>query len=286
MNYPCRDSHFAHRFVRLLQKSCAAQDIGQTACLLLVYIAHTEDAARYSGPVRFWNEQLMSVMGFKSPKQLNDARQRAVDAGWLAYERNGNREVGRYFVIVPAGFEGLDDRLIEDNRSVNHSENGMNSGTNSGKRKERIAERIGDELRNEKVTESGKPSIPNPNPNPVDSPKVGSPPVGPVFSCIGKGASQWRATEEQLADWGAAFPFLDIRNQLARANAWIEADPKRRKTAGGMARFLVGWLSRSEPDREIEQQPKKPTSRVFRPGPDWDGGDIYAYARSKGFDVP
>jgi hypothetical protein len=138
-------------------------DIGQNACLLLCYIAHTEDAARYSGPVRFWNEQLMTVMGFKSPKQLNEARSKAESAGWLVYERSGNREVGRYWVTVPEHFEGLSDAVIEDNRSVIHSENGTNSGMN----KERITERIGDGSRNENGTESGKPSNPIPVPRPV-----------------------------------------------------------------------------------------------------------------------
>jgi hypothetical protein len=164
--YPIRCKFFAHKFVRLLQKSCAAMDIGQDACLLLCYIAHTEDAARYSGPVRYWNEQLMTVMGFKSPKQLNEARKLAEDAGWLVYERLGNRQVGRYWVKVPHQFEGLDDTVIEPNHSVNHSADGMNSGTNDGMNKGRIAERISDGSRNEKVTESGKPSIPIPNPSP------------------------------------------------------------------------------------------------------------------------
>jgi hypothetical protein len=162
MNYPKREPFFAHKFVRLLTKSCAAQDIGLNAFSLLCVIAHQEDSARYSGPVRFWNEQLMNVLGFKSPKQLNDCRSKAIQFGWLSYERSGNREVGRYAVTIPESFEGLEDTQIEDNRSLNHSsihaENGMS--------KERIAERLGDESRNESVTESGKPSIPNPIPNP------------------------------------------------------------------------------------------------------------------------
>lgn len=161
-DYPKRDPFFAHRFVRLLQKSCAAMEIGPNACLLLCYIAHTEDAVRYSGPVKFWNEQLMTTMGFKSPKQLNDCRKRAVEAGWLVYERSGHRQVGKYWVAIPAEFEGLDDSVIEPI----HSEYGTNSGMNG----ERIAERIGDgsrnESRNESVTESGKPSNPVPKPNP------------------------------------------------------------------------------------------------------------------------
>jgi hypothetical protein len=148
-------------------KSCAALDMGPTACLLLCYIAHTEDAAKYRGAVRFWNQQLMTVMGFKSPKQLIDARTKAVEAGWLVYERSGNREVGQYWVTIPDHFEGLTDGLIEANHSVNHSESGTNGGTNT----KRIAERIGDESRNESrneyETESGKHSIPIPLPIPV-----------------------------------------------------------------------------------------------------------------------
>lgn len=158
MNYPKREPFFAHKFVRLLTKSCAAQDIGLNAFALLCVIAHQEDSARYSGPVRFWNEQLMNVLGFKSPKQLNDCRAKAIQFGWLGYERSGNREVGRYAVTIPEGFEGLDDSPIESIRSVNHSESGTN--------KERIAERLGDESRNESVRESGKPSVPSPVPVP------------------------------------------------------------------------------------------------------------------------
>lgn len=181
--YPKRDVFFSHRFVRLLQKSCAAQDIGCNACLLLCYIAHTEDAARYSGPVRFWNEQLMNVMGFKSPKQLNDARAKAEQAGWLVYIRTGNREVGRYWVTIPEHFEGLSDGVIEENHSANHSEYGTNSGMN----KERIPERISDGSRNEFETESGKPSNPIPFPNPIPKTQThieASPPVADATPAI------------------------------------------------------------------------------------------------------
>lgn len=157
-DYPKRDPFFSHKFVRLLQKGCVSQDIGRDAVLLLCFIVHQEDAAKYSQPVRFWNEQLMNTMGFKSPKQLNNAREAAIKAGWLRYWRTGNRQVGYYFVTVPTEFEGFPDSPIEHNHSVNHSAGGTNT--------ERNAERIGDELRNEKVTDSGKHSNPGPAPNP------------------------------------------------------------------------------------------------------------------------
>ena len=140
---PKRNSFFAHRLVRLLFKTCAPQDIGEQAVLLIIHIAHTEDAIRYSKPVSFWNSQLDSVLGFKSPKQLNQARQRAIQAGWLHYERTGDRQPGLYWTDIPSRFEALSDAPIEnecfpnseheaENINVMLSENGTRSGTQSG----------------------------------------------------------------------------------------------------------------------------------------------------------
>lgn len=89
MDYPKRSSHFAHKFSRLLFKSCAAQDIGHHAVLLLVHIVHTEDAARYQRPVRFGISQLLETLGFSSERQLRQARDKAIAAGWLAGLRTG-----------------------------------------------------------------------------------------------------------------------------------------------------------------------------------------------------
>ncbi|PHQ34697.1 phage replication protein [Rhodopirellula bahusiensis] len=147
MNYPPRQSHHAHRITRLLFKGCAAQSIGHQAVCLVIHIAHTEDAARYQGPVRFWNSQLMEVLGFKSPKQLNNARDAAIKAGWLVYDRTNDRSVGHYWTTIPDSVSQFDDAPIEPTHSDNgkHSESGTRSGTHCG-------------------THSGKPSNPIPNP--------------------------------------------------------------------------------------------------------------------------
>lgn len=36
-----------------------------------------------------------------------------------------------------------------------------------------------------------------------------------------------------------------VEQELWKAHAWLEADPKRRKTPRGMGRYLNGWLSRA-----------------------------------------
>ena len=154
-DYPTRPPFFAHRLTRLLFKSCALQELGSHAVLLIIHIAHTEDAARYQGPVKFWNSQLSEVLGFKSPKQLNNARSAAIDAGWLHYERSNDRSVGYYWTKLPDGVKRFDDEPIEPltlfSESGKHSENGTHCGTRCG---------------THSGTRRGKPSNPVPDPVP------------------------------------------------------------------------------------------------------------------------
>lgn len=112
-DYPKRESHFASKFIRVLMRTCAAQEIDTVACLLLVYVVQTEDAARYRRPVTFWNSQLESVLGL-SKKQLIPARVRAVKAGWLHYEKGGKGKVGKYWVLIPPVHADLPDHPIDE----------------------------------------------------------------------------------------------------------------------------------------------------------------------------
>jgi len=145
--------------------------------LLVIHIAHTEDAARYSGPVRFWNGQLMETLGFSSPKQLSNARDKAVEAGWLVYERQTNRSVGRYYTAIPNRFTDISDAPIEEPEcSLSKPVPDAAIIPAEERMAERVAERKGDELRNDKVTncgtKSGKPSIPIPIPLPLPNPNT------------------------------------------------------------------------------------------------------------------
>jgi hypothetical protein len=66
-----------------------------------------------------------------------------------------------------------------------------------------------------------------------------------VFPCDGQ-VRAWGLTQEQIVEWSKAFPSLDVLTQCRAALAWVNAAPQRRKTAGGMTRFLVGWLTRTQ----------------------------------------
>lgn len=126
--YPERPAFFAHRVVRLILRTCAAQEIGQDGILLVMAIAHTEDAKRYTAPVTYWNDQLRSILAFNSWGKLDRARKRAVEAGWLHYEPGGKGRVGKYWVGIPPEFAELsDDPLDEDFLSTSGETNALSS---------------------------------------------------------------------------------------------------------------------------------------------------------------
>lgn len=106
--YPKRPPSFAHRFTRLLGKTCLGAEIGPEACWLLVLIAHTEHAAGFRRPVLFFNEDLATRAGM-SVSAMRRARDRSVKAGWLHYIEGAKRKAPQYFVTVPAWAAGLDD---------------------------------------------------------------------------------------------------------------------------------------------------------------------------------
>lgn len=163
--YPKREQFFAHKFVRLLTKSCAAQDIGLNAFSLLCVIVHQEDSARYCGPVRFWNEQLMSTLSL-SPRALREARDKAIKFGWLVYFRENDRATGRYFVTIPKKFSGLSDAPIEEPCAVRGEVPGEVSGADLHMEVHKEVTSNCTRSEHESAPEPSPPSIPIPNPVP------------------------------------------------------------------------------------------------------------------------
>lgn len=93
----------------------------------------------------------------------------------------------------------------------------------------------------EDCAETAEPSSPPADP-PVpglDFPVDGGDPEVP-------GSGTWHATEAVIRSLQAGFPSLDVMGECRKAKAWAEANPVKRKTAGGMRRFLVTWMSKEQ----------------------------------------
>jgi hypothetical protein len=64
-----------------------------------------------------------------------------------------------------------------------------------------------------------------------------------TFPCSGKPDS-WGMTECHREEWVSAYPGVDVIGEARKALAWVNANPTKRKTARGMAKFLLGWMGR------------------------------------------
>ncbi len=72
-------------------------------------------------------------------------------------------------------------------------------------------------------------------------------PVVGEKSCNGH-APRWSLDLRTLDEFVTLYPSLDadeLEQEFLKAQAWLEANPKRRKTRGGMRRFLTNWVNRA-----------------------------------------
>lgn len=136
MDYPKREKFFAMKFIRLMAKTCVANELGPRAFTLLSVVVTTEDAASYRRPVTFWDGQLIPLVGADNQKQLASTRLKCVQAGWLCYQHGTKGIPGRYFVTIPGNASNIDDYssdeglLCDGNRSGTDREQiGNESGT-------------------------------------------------------------------------------------------------------------------------------------------------------------
>jgi hypothetical protein len=58
------------------------------------------------------------------------------------------------------------------------------------------------------------------------------------------GTGTWSVSDLLQSQWGTAYPAVDLQSELAKAAAWLLANPKNQKS--NYARFLTNWLTRAQ----------------------------------------
>lgn len=58
--------------------------------------------------------------------------------------------------------------------------------------------------------------------------------------------AEYPLTDADVAEYQQLYPAVDVVAELRKMRGWVLADPKRRKTARGVRRFVNGWLSRTQ----------------------------------------
>jgi hypothetical protein len=58
--------------------------------------------------------------------------------------------------------------------------------------------------------------------------------------------SAWEPAAEQVAKWKLLYRAIDVDQELNAMAGWLDANPTKRKTERGIARFCNSWLSRAQ----------------------------------------
>lgn len=58
--------------------------------------------------------------------------------------------------------------------------------------------------------------------------------------------TEFPVSAEKARKWAESFPAVDVPQQLLAMRAWLDANPRNRKTASGIERFVVGWLTKAQ----------------------------------------
>jgi hypothetical protein len=117
--YPQRDQFYAQKYSRLLAKICLANELGADACYFLTTIASLEDAKRYSGPINFYNTQLMPIIGQSREETFRKVRAKLMAAGWLHCEipPNGARKAAIYWTTTPEQYSDIEAGSLDEDSS-------------------------------------------------------------------------------------------------------------------------------------------------------------------------
>lgn len=71
--------------------------------------------------------------------------------------------------------------------------------------------------------------------------------LGPPFITLTTNTgAQWPVYRELVDDFQQTYPGVDVEQEFRAMRAWLESNPKLRKTATGMKRFCNSWLGRAQ----------------------------------------
>ena len=68
----------------------------------------------------------------------------------------------------------------------------------------------------------------------------------PVISLPLNDGTFFDVSENDRDKWSQLYPNVDVLQQLRNMAGWCDANPTKRKTRGGIKRFITAWLSREQ----------------------------------------
>ena len=73
-----------------------------------------------------------------------------------------------------------------------------------------------------------------------------APPRKPEIELPLNDKSTFPVMSGDVEKWSRLYPAVDVLQELRKMAGWLDANPTRRKTRAGVARFITGWLAREQ----------------------------------------
>ena len=67
-----------------------------------------------------------------------------------------------------------------------------------------------------------------------------------VAELVLRDGTLYEVTANQVARWETVYPDVLVMDTLREMATWLEANERRRKTRGGILRFINGWMNREQ----------------------------------------
>ena len=83
-------------------------------------------------------------------------------------------------------------------------------------------------------------------PDPPKPPKSKKPSSPVVISITLNDKTEYEITEADVANWKDLYQAVDVMQELRKMKGWADANPSKRKTRGGIKRFINGWLAKEQ----------------------------------------
>ncbi len=84
----------------------------------------------------------------------------------------------------------------------------------------------------------------------MNSPQISNPQLRGIESVFEylplRDGTMFAVYESHYAELERAYPDLNVHAELARMRLWCLVNPRRRKSAIGIRRFIAGWLKREQ----------------------------------------